>query len=334
MDQFVFICFVEPKTLLIMKNRILLSIVLLLFPLIRENVKSQAPDTIAFSTFGTISLIANPQNTTTPPISLDYGIYRNNGVTGYYIITGKNDTVNRIFNTKNGYWLGGADSSVRTEVYFVDAATRTWPHASTNHHLCLTRPERYNGAWDTMYWKGICIKGYENLSMSLAWGKRNFWDQSSLPADIRGLRVEYRVDNGDWQLVDTNYFKSPLDFNVWALDEFLLEDVTGDTLELRFTSRINQLAVDDILIIGEKKATGVKELTNNNDIKIYVLNNRLFISTENKKEIAVTVYDITGKEVYRDNNFVNGTYLGLKSGIYIVKATSNKNTKVQKVLVK
>lgn len=316
-----------------MKNRILLFILLFLFPLIRENLKSQALDTIAFSTFGDISIIANPQNSTTPPISLDYGIYRNNGATGYYIITGKNDTINRIFKTKNGYWLGGADSSVRTEIYFVDESTRTWPHASTNHHLCLTRPDRYNGAWDTMYWKGICIKNYENLSMSLAWGKRNFYDQSSLPAEVRGLRIEYRVDNGDWQLIDTNYFTSPLDFNVWALDEFLLEDVVGDTLELRFTSRINQLAVDDILILGEKKTTGVKELTDK-DIKIYVLNNRLFVSSESKKDLTVSIYDITGKEVYRDNNFINGTYLGLKNGIYIVKVSSKTNVKVQKILIK
>lgn len=316
-----------------MKNRILLFILLFLFPLIRENLKSQALDTIAFSTFGDISIIANPQNSTTPPISLDYGIYRHNGATGYYIITGKNDTINRIFKTKNGYWLGGADSSVRTEIYFVDESTRTWPHKSSNHHLCLTRPDRYNGAWDTMYWKGICIKNYENLSMSLAWGKRNFWDQSSLPAEVRGLRIEYRVDNGDWQLIDTNYFTSPLDFNVWALDEFLLEDVIGDTLELRFTSRINQLAVDDILILGEKKTTGVKELTDK-DIKIYVLNNRLFVSSESKKDLTVSIYDITGKEVYRDNNFKNGTYLGLKNGIYIVKVSSKTNVKVQKILIK
>jgi len=314
-------------------KKVTLLLILVCLSLFVIKSKAQAPDTIAFATFGNVSMIANPQNAATPPISLDYGNYRHNGATGYYIIMGKNDTVNRIFNTKNGYWLGGADSSVRTETYFVDVATRTWPHASSNHHLCLTRPERYAGAWDTMYWMGICIKNYENLAMSLAWGKRNFWDQSGLDPAIRGLRVEYRVNKGEWQMVDTNYFTSPLDFNVWALDELLLEDVEGDTLDLRFTSRINQLAVDDILIVGDKKMTGVKELTKNKDIKIYILNNRLFINTESKN-IAVTIYDITGKKVYENSKFTNGTYLGLNNGVYIVKANLGEIVKIQKILVK
>ncbi len=91
---------------------------------------------------------------------------------------------------------------------------------------------------------------------------------------------------------------------------------------------------------GEKRgpivADGIDAVTALQSVKIYSLNNRLFIKNvpDYLTTISVTLYNITGSIVYQNNDFQNGAYLSMKQGVYIVKVESQEANFVQKVVIK
>jgi len=81
---------------------------------------------------------------------------------------------------------------------------------------------------------------------------------------------------------------------------------------------------------------GIDALSGLQSVKIYSINNRLFIQNvpDNLTTISVSLYNIAGSIVYQNNDFQNGAYLNLKQGVYLVKVESQEANSVQKVVIK
>ncbi|MBN2611298.1 MAG: T9SS type A sorting domain-containing protein [Bacteroidales bacterium] len=311
-----------------MKRILLLASCAVLFLAQSTVTRAAVIDTVFKETFGEIPVSADPHNAAAKITT--FGWYSATG--SYYHLT---DTVNKIFTTENGYWAAGADTSVRTEIYFV-SGPRVWADSSSRVHLCLVAPTRYGGAWDTAYLMNVDIKNYTNLELKLGWGKRGGWVNPI--ENIRGLAIEYRIDGGDWTMMDTTQLENPLAKDLWSYARELYIDETGDALDLRFTAYIsdNQIAVDDIILLGEKAPSGIEDIGSAaSSLYFYVADDHLYVrNSEYTGNLSVAIYNIAGSMVYQKNTFRDGEYLNLKPGVYVVKSWHLNNSVVQKIIVK
>lgn len=153
------------------------------------------------------------------------------------------------FTSTNGTIVGGnSDNSVRINNYG-DFGTPSYPDASNSMKIHINHPTRYSGSWDTITFQGINIDGYTDFKVKFGWSKRPGFDNAA--ATYTTLKVNVRVDDGAWTLLDTTDLTQALAPGTFALDELDVPGVTsGSTMDIMFSSVRYQIAIDDITLTG------------------------------------------------------------------------------------
>ncbi len=279
-----------------------------------------AQEIITKETFGdSVAFDANPN----PNDPLYHG---ENSSTGYWKLV---DSVVNNLTTENGYWACGSDSSIRINTYVVDAGsdTKPWDDTSSVLSLHMTAPTSYGGAWDTTYFMGINVENYQDIVLRFGWGKRyNGW--VSYDENARGLKIEYRLDDGNWVMFDTTQLENPLSGDTWSLAELSI-DGTGNVLDILFTAyhSANQIGIDDIILVGTLVGASIHDEPVSN-VTIYPnpVTDELNIQLESMVNGDYKILTITGAEVQHgliNNGFAKIDVSNINSGMYLISITSD-----------
>ncbi len=102
------------------------------------------------------------------------------------------------------------------------------------------------------------------------------------------------------------------------------------------------LSADEVLWLfqaGSKRKPETSNKINNLSLSgypaIYAYKNRLFIKNlpQSNTPAKINIYNIMGSLVFQTNNFVDGCYLNLKAGVYMVRVNINNQMFTQKIVL-
>ncbi len=182
-----------------------------------------------------------------------------------------------------------------------------------------------------------------------------------LEQDYDVLYVEYSSDQGQsWEVLgtanDTNWYNSSFDANQltigkqWTGTDATLKEYSHDlsmltnenTIIFRFSFLSDQgvnnegVFIDDFIIEGQVASTNQESLKT---VQIFPNPSKgaFTISRNNTKPLNISVYDISGKQVYSESQVTSSNHqinLNVSQGIYFVKLKSDNSSLVKKLIVR
>lgn len=160
------------------------------------------------------------------------------------------------FTSLNGSIRGGSDNSVRINSYDDPTLTLTKPEnwrdpAGIHHmHMGIRNGNAWMGSWDTTYFQGINIAGYEIAAIEFGFARARTHGSN----DLRWISVHYRVDGGAWLELDTTLYAPPVTaaINTWFYIQAPIFIDNAQTLDIRFSAMRadEQIYIDDLTVRG------------------------------------------------------------------------------------
>jgi len=164
------------------------------------------------------------------------------------------------FTSVNGHIEAGGDSSIRIMSYD-EGWAQDYPGATPIHKVNLTNNATYSGSWDTMYFAGI------DISKALVTGIEFGYCKARRQIHIQNtasLNVQFRIDGGAWIQLDTSLIDNDTltSWYTWQFIELPVANLEGDTMDILFYGlTTEQVYVDDIRVIGDRKPLGIAKET-------------------------------------------------------------------------
>ncbi len=136
--------------------------------------------------------------------------------------------------------------------------------------------------------------------------------------------------NGNFNNESAKYFPEAFAKESWFAISLTVGDINNDGVMDLYFSRDNQ----DLLLYGSKvgQGVGIEKFTQNNNLNLYPNPANTSFTIANAEVQKVVVYTLTGKKVIECAGCHTIDISGLSSGMYIVKAQTEKSILTQKLI--